>query len=60
VRRYPKEIRQLCERGRNLETINPTQIRPDKLVIQIDGKPLEVDWPSEGRKRPPSNEPPPK
>jgi hypothetical protein len=53
--RYPKAVRQLC----NQDTSMPTRIQPDKLVIHIDGKPLEVDWPSEAWKQPPSNGQPP-
>jgi len=54
VRRYPKEIRQLCKRGRMAETVPASQPNPNKLVIQIDGKPVEVDWPADTWKRPPS------
>jgi hypothetical protein len=50
VRRYPKEIRQLCKEGRKIETTEQSQTDPEKLVIHIDGKPLEVDWPADAWK----------
>jgi len=59
VRRYPKEIRQLCKKGRELAIVQPTQLDPNKLVIRIDGKPIEVDWPADAWKQSPSTKPPP-
>jgi hypothetical protein len=45
VRRYPKEIRQLCKAGQEATQAPTPQPTPGKLKIHIDGKPLEVDWP---------------
>ncbi len=59
VRRYPREIRQLCNAGQKAAQTPPPQSTSGKLKIHIDGKPLEVDWPSEAWKQPPSNEQPP-
>ncbi len=45
VRRYPKEIRELCKAGQEATFAPTQQPNPGKLKIHIDGKPLEVDWP---------------
>jgi hypothetical protein len=56
--RYPKDIRLLCNRDKK-STIKPTPLPiSNKLLIHIDGKPLEVDWPVDQLKPPTSTEPP--
>jgi len=59
VRRYPKEIRALCKRGRATETVHKEQPAPLKLKIRIDGKLVETDWPADAWKQSPSTKQPP-